>query len=56
MAEEAYRLRAWDRLPILADALADAGCEDGRILEWARTGGLWLPGEWLVDQCRGVRG
>lgn len=26
----------WEHLPILADALADAGCEDRRLLGWCR--------------------
>ena len=32
--------RAFDRLPILADALEDAGCTDADILNHCRSGGL----------------
>ncbi len=39
--------RAWDRTPILADALQDAGCDDGDLLDHLRdttvdrSGGCW---------------
>src|SRR5262249_12027604 len=40
---------AFDRLPILADALIDAGCEDEGILTHCRSGGAHARGCWLVD-------
>jgi hypothetical protein len=30
--------KAWNELPVLADALEDAGCEDGALLRWLRLG------------------
>ena len=41
--------RAYHRLPLLADALMDAGCDDERILACCR-GERRLPGKcWVVD-------
>ena len=36
LAEHTYRERAFDRLPLLADALLDAGCEDEALLAHCR--------------------
>lgn len=41
--------RAFDRLPILADALEDAGCHDAAILEHCRGGREHLGGCWVID-------
>jgi hypothetical protein len=41
--------RAFDRLPILADALEDAGCDDGEALEHCRGPGPHALGCWVVD-------
>lgn len=46
LAQSIYDDRAFDRLPILADALEEAGCEDAAILEHCRPGGDWF-------KCRG---
>ena len=43
-AEDAY-----DRLPILADALQDAGCDDADLLDHCRAGGPHARGCWVVD-------
>jgi hypothetical protein len=43
--------RAWDRLPILADALQDAGCDDPRVLDHCRGRGEHVRGCWIVDGC-----
>jgi hypothetical protein len=40
---------AFDRLPILADALQDAGCEDGQLLGHCRGPGPHVRGCWGVD-------
>jgi hypothetical protein len=45
--------RAYHRLPILGDALEDAGCRDAALLTHCREGGLHLPGCWVVDQLIG---
>jgi hypothetical protein len=44
-----YEGRAFDRLPIMADALQEAGCEDEQLLGHCRSPGLHVRGCWLVD-------
>jgi hypothetical protein len=44
-----YADRAFDRLPILADALQDAGCTNADILAHCRGGGDHVRGCWVVD-------
>ncbi len=39
----------FDRLPVLADALEDVGCEDERVLTHCRGPGPHWPGCWVVD-------
>jgi hypothetical protein len=41
--------RAFDRLPILADALEDAGCDDGDLLAHLRGDGPHVRGCWALD-------
>lgn len=41
--------RAFDRLPVLADALEDAGCTDADILAHCRQDALHVRGCWVVD-------
>jgi hypothetical protein len=48
--------RDWDRLPILADALLDAGCPDEQVLGHCRSLGPHARGCWLVDALVGERG
>jgi hypothetical protein len=48
-----YDDRAFDRLPILADALQDAGCEDAEILCHCRSEGVHVRGCWVVDLVLG---
>lgn len=40
---------AFDRMPILADALQDAGCENADILDHCRGAGPHVRGCWVVD-------
>jgi hypothetical protein len=49
LAQAIYADRAFDRLPILADALEDAGCTDADILAHCRGGGEHVRGSWAVD-------
>jgi hypothetical protein len=49
LAEGVYAERAFDRLPILADALRDAGCEDEQILDHCRGPGPHVRGCWVID-------
>jgi hypothetical protein len=53
LAEAIYRDRAFRRLPILADALEDAGCADAEILAHCRAGGLHARGCWVLDLLTG---
>jgi hypothetical protein len=48
-----YDGRAFDRLPILADALQDAGCDDPDILGHCRGPGPHVRGCWVVDLVLG---
>lgn len=48
-----YDDRAFDRLPILADALEEAGCRDADILGHCRQPGLHVRGCWVVDLLTG---
>jgi len=49
LAQAIYDDRAFDRMPILADALEDAGCSNADILEHCRNGGEHVRGCWVVD-------
>jgi hypothetical protein len=44
---------AFDLMPILADALMDAGCDDADVLDHCRGGGPHVRGCWLVDLLLG---
>jgi hypothetical protein len=48
-----YEDRAFDRLPLLADALMDAGCGDERVLAHCRNDGPHVRGCWVVDLMLG---
>jgi hypothetical protein len=55
LARGIYEDRAFDRLPILADALQDAGCNDRYILNHCRsTNTLHARGCWVVDLVLGL--
>jgi hypothetical protein len=53
LAEGVYADRAFDRLPILADALEDAGCGHADILAHCRGDGPHARGCWVVDLLLG---
>ena len=53
LARGIYGDRAFDRLPILADALQDAGCEDAEVLAHFRGDGPHVRGCWVVDGVLG---
>jgi hypothetical protein len=50
LARTVYEERRWQDLPVLADALEEAGCRDEQILEHCRGPGPHVRGCWLVDQ------
>ena len=53
LANAIYSERAFDRLPILSDALMDAGCNDDEILNHCRSEGPHVRGCWVVDLLTG---
>jgi hypothetical protein len=53
LAQAIYGERAFDRLPILADALEDAGCHDAAILAHCRGPGPHVRGCWCLDVLLG---
>jgi hypothetical protein len=53
LAKSVYDKRAFDRLPVLADALVKAGCENADILHHCRQGREHVRGCWVVDVLLG---
>jgi hypothetical protein len=53
LAASIYHDRAFDHLPILADALEDAGCADAALLGHCRGAGPHLRGCWAIDAILG---
>ena len=53
LARAIYDEGAFDRLPLLADALMDAGCEDEQVLGHCRSAGPHVRGCWVVDLVLG---
>jgi hypothetical protein len=55
LAQRIYEERAFDRMPILADALEDAGCTAADILNHCREPGQHMRGCWVVDLLLGKK-
>jgi hypothetical protein len=53
IAQGMYGDRCFDDLPILADALEEAGCREAAILSHCREPGLHARGCWVVDAVLG---
>jgi hypothetical protein len=53
LAQSVYDDRAFDHLPILADALEDAGCDNADILNHCRQPAEHVRGCWVVDLILG---
>ncbi len=53
LARHAYDAEAFDTLPILADALEEAGCTDADILAHLRSPGFHVRGCWVLDAILG---
>jgi hypothetical protein len=53
IAQGIYEGRAFDRLPILADALLDAGCDGEELLAHCRSAGPHVRGCWAIDLLLG---
>ena len=49
LARGIYEDRAFDRLPLLADALMDAGCDDDQVISHCRSEGPHVRGCWVLD-------
>jgi hypothetical protein len=55
LAQASYDERTFDRLPILADALEEAGCTNSDILAHCRGTGPHARGCWVVDLVLGKK-
>ncbi len=55
LAQAIYDERRFADLPILADALEEAGCTDAAILDHCRQLGEHVRGCWVVDLCLGKK-
>jgi len=53
LAQAIYEERCWEDLPVLADALEDAGCDNQDILSHLRGPGAHVRGCWVVDAILG---
>ena len=53
LARGMYDSRDFSAMPILADALMDAGCDDETVLGHCRGGGPHVRGCWVVDAILG---
>ena len=49
IAQSIYDEKAFDRMPILADALQDAGCDNEDVLSHCRSDGPHVRGCWALD-------
>jgi hypothetical protein len=54
MARAIYDERAYDQMPILADALEEAGCADPALLDHCRVGRGHVRGCWVLDAVLGL--
>jgi hypothetical protein len=53
IAQEIYEVRGFEQVPLLADALEEAGCDDAEVLLHCRAPGPHARGCWVVDACLG---
>lgn len=53
LAQAIYHEKAFGRLPILADALEEAGCHHAEMLAHCRSDGEHCRGCWVVDILTG---
>jgi hypothetical protein len=54
LARSIYEERAFEQMPILGDALEEAGCADGAVLEHCRAAGGHVRGCWVLDRVLGL--
>lgn len=55
LARAIYAEESFADLPVLADALLDAGCQNAALLEHLRAPGPHVRGCWALDRCMGWR-
>ena len=55
LAQTIYEERAFDRMPILGDALEESGCSNADILNHCRQPGEYAKGCWVVDLLLGKK-
>ncbi|MBA4192538.1 MAG: hypothetical protein C0467_31610 [Planctomycetaceae bacterium] len=53
IAQQMYDSRDFTAMPILADALQDAGCDSAQVLDHCRSGGPHVRGCWVIDLLLG---
>jgi len=53
LARQMYRSRDFSLMPVLADALQDAGCDNEDVFAHCRSDGPHVPGCWVVDLVLG---
>jgi hypothetical protein len=53
LARSLYEERRFEDMPVLADALEEAGCQDAAVLEHCRGPGPHVRGCWVVDLVLG---
>jgi hypothetical protein len=53
LARTIYEEKAFDHMPILADALMDAGCSNEEIIQHCRNDGPHVRGCWVIDLILG---
>ncbi|QJW95451.1 hypothetical protein [Frigoriglobus tundricola] len=53
LARTMYESSDFSAMPVLADALQDAGCDNGDVLDHCRTPGAHVRGCWVVDLVLG---
>jgi hypothetical protein len=53
LARSIYDERRFENLPLLGDALMDAGCDQEEVVAHCRAGGEHFKGCWVVDLCLG---
>jgi hypothetical protein len=54
LAQTIHDERAFDQMPVLGDALEDAGCRERQILQHCRQRGRHVRGCWLLDRLLSV--
>jgi hypothetical protein len=54
MAQAIYEEHAFGRMPVLADALEEAGCDSPDILTHCRNGAEHARGCWVIDLLRNL--